>query len=221
MRLFSSLIVVLFLLGLGGCSDNGGGDPDANGGEDAWDASQGDDGMAGDDGGGDDAGSGGDDAGAGGDDAGAGDDGPAIPPDPTPFTLTVAGATDASIVFNQSTCSIYPRPSWVNFRHFWRGTDHNAVLIVEVLGAYTGPGTYDESMGMVRAKLQSEAGSPYDFFFQTDANQGDTLNLVVENADTRHGVWGEVTFSSMHDGTGGSITITPQPVPLWCPDLID
>ena len=221
MRLFSSLIVVLFLLGLAGCSDNGGGEPDANGGEDAWDASQGDDGLAGDDAGGDDAGSGGDDAGAGGDDAGAGDDGPAIPPDPTPFTLTVAGATDASIVFNQSTCLIYPRPSWVNFRHFWRGTDHNAVLIVEVLGVYAGPGTYDESMGMVRAKLQSEAGSPYDFFFQTDAGQGDTLTLVVENADTRHGVWGEATFSSMHDATGGSITVTPQPVPLWCPDLID
>ena len=219
MRALTFLALIVFMLS--GCSDNGGGSPDiVNGepdasGDDAWDASQGDDGVAGDDGGG------GDDAGAGGDDAGAGDDGPMIPPDPTPFTLTVAGATDASIVFNQSTCLIYPRPSWVNFRHFWRGTDHNAVLIVEVLGVYAGPGTYDESMGIVRAKLQSEAGSPYDFYFQTDASQGDTLTLVVENADTRHGVWGEVTFSGMHDATGGSITITPQPVPLWCPDLTD
>ena len=211
------------LLVLSGCSDNGNGSPDVvNGepvpedgtaqdadaaGDDAFDASQGDDAMAGDDGGGDDA--------------SAGDDGPMIPPDPTPFTLTVAGATDASIEFDQSTCEIYPRPSWVNFRHFWRGTSHNAVLIVEVLGVYAGPGTYDQSMGMVRAKLQTEAGSPYDFFFQTDANQGDTFTLVVENADTRHGVWGEFTFSSMHDASGGSITVTPQPVPLWCPDLTD
>jgi hypothetical protein len=218
-------LLTVFLL-LTGCSDGGNGSPDIlNGepapedgtaqdadaaGDDAWDAGSDDDYD-------DDY----DDAGAGGDDAGAGDDGPAIPPDPTPFTLTVTGATDASIEFDQSTCEIYPRPSWINFRHFWRGTSHNAVLIVEVLGVYAGPGTYDESMGMVRAKLQSEAGSPYDFFFQTDSGQGDTLTLVVENADTRHGVWGEFTFSSMHDASGGSITVTPQPVLLWCPDLID
>jgi hypothetical protein len=216
MRALTFLALTMFMLS--GCSDNGNGSPDVNGepdaaGDDAFDASQGDDGEdTGDDGGGDDGG---------GDDASAGDDGPAIPPDPTPFTLTVTGATDASIVFNQSTCEIYPRPSWINFRHFWRGTDHNAVLIVEVLGVYAGPGTYDQSMGMVRAKLQSEAGSPYNFFFQTDSAQGDTLTLVVENADIRHGVWGEFSFSSMHDVSGGSITITPQPVPLWCPDLID
>jgi hypothetical protein len=219
MRAPAFLTLILFVLS--GCSDNGNGSPDIFNGEDAWDASQGDDGLSGDDGGGDDASAGADDAGAGGDDASAGDDGPMIPPDPTPFTLTVTGATDASIVFNQSTCEIYPRPSWVNFRHFWRGTDHNAVLIAEVLTVYTGPGTYDQSMGMVRAKLQSEAGSPYNFFFQTDATQGDTFTLVVENADIRHGVWGEFTFSSMHDATGGSITVTPQPVPLWCPDLRD
>ncbi len=222
MRVLTFLPVFLFLLGLSGCSGDGGGEPDANGGEDALDASPGDDGAAGDDGGGSgDEGGGGDDAGSGGDDAGAGDDGPVIPPDPTPFTLTVTGATDASIEFDQSTCEIYPKPYWTNFRHFWRGTSHNAVLIVEVLGAYSGPGTYDQSMGTVRAKLQSEAGSPYNFFFQTDAAQGDTLTLVVENADTRHGVWGEFTFSSMHDASGGSITATPQPVLLWCPDLID
>jgi hypothetical protein len=217
------LLLTVFLL-LPGCSDDGNGspdvvngEPDANGGDDAWDASSDDD--YDDDY--DDAGTGGDDAGVGGDDASAGDDGPVIPPDPTPFTLTVSGATDASIVFDQSTCEIYPRPSWINFRHFWRGTGHNAVLIAEVLGVYSGPGTYDQSMGMVRAKLQSEAGSPYNFFFQTDAAQGDTLTLVVENADIRHGVWGEFTFSSMHDASGGSITIAPQPVPLWCPDLTD
>jgi hypothetical protein len=211
--------LLFILLMLSGCSDDGNGspdvvngEPDASGGDDAWDASQGDDAMAGDDGfAGDD----------GGDDAGKGDDGPVIPPDPTPFTLTVTGATDASIEFDQSTCEIYPRPSWINFRHFWRGTSHNAVLIVEVLGVYAGPGTYDQSMGMVRAKLQTEAGSPYDFFFQTDAAQEDTLTVVVENADTRHGVWGEFSFSSMHDASGGSITVSPQPVPLWCPDLTD
>ena len=213
-------LLTVFLL-LAGCSDDGNGSPDiVNGepdaaGDDAFDAGSDDDYDYDDDGG-----AGGDDAG-GGDDASAGDDGPMIPPDPTPFTLTVTGATDASIVFNQSTCEIYPRPTWINFRHFWRGTGHNAVLIVEVLGVYAGPGTYDESMGMVRAKLQSEAGSPYNFFFQTDSSQGDTLSLVVENADTRHGVWGEFSFSSMHDASGGSITVTPQPVLLWCPDLID
>jgi hypothetical protein len=219
MRIVTFLVVVLF--GLPGCSDDGGGGTDANGGEDAWDASQGDDGVAGDDGGGDDASNGGDDAGIGADDAGAGDDGPVMPPDPTPFTLTVTGATDATIVFNQSTCLIYPRPAWINFRHFWRGMDHNAVLIVEVMEVYSGPGTYDESMGRVQAKLQSEAGSQYDFFFQTYASQGDTLTINVENADVVHGVWGDFTFSSMHDTSGGVITITPQPVPLWCPDLTD
>ena len=212
------LPVLTVLLFLTGCSDDGNGSPDVNGepdatGDDAWDAGSGDDAYSGDyDDDYDDGG---------GDDASAGDDGPAVPPDPTPFTLTVAGATDASIVFDRPTCEIYPRPTWINFRHFWRGTDHNAVLIVEVLGVYAGPGTYDPGMGTVRAKLQSEAGSPYNFFFQTDTAQGDTLTLVVENADTRHGVWGEFSFSSMHDVNGGSITITPQPVPLWCPDLTD
>jgi hypothetical protein len=94
------------------------------------------------------------------------------------------------------------------------------VLIAEVLTVYDGPGTYDQSMGRVQAKLQSEAGSPYNFFYVTDTTQGDTFTLVVENADIRHGVWGEFTFSSMHNGSD-SITVTPQPVPLWCPDLID
>jgi hypothetical protein len=223
MRALTFLSVVFLLFAFSGCSDSGNGSPDVDGefdaaGDDAGDPGPGDDGQDI----GDDGGAGGDDASTGGDDAGAaGDDGPVIPPDPTPFTLTVTGATEASIEFNQSTCEIYPRPYWTNFRHFWRGSGHNAVLIVEVLGAYSGPGTYDQSMGTVRAKLQSEAGSPYNFFFQTDAVQGDTLTLVVENADTRHGVWGEFTFSSMHDATGGSISITPQPVELWCPDLTD
>jgi hypothetical protein len=211
-------IALMLVLLLPGCSDNGSGEPDANG-EDAWDATSGDDGVAGDEGGGDYLG--GDDGGLG-DDGTAGDDGgKQIPPDPTPFSLTVAGATDATIEFDQPTCEIYPRPSWVNFRHFWRGSGHNAVLIVEVLGVYTGPGTYDQSMNIVRAKLQSEAGSPYDFFYQTDASLGDTLALDIQNADVRYGVWGEFTLSSLHDAAGGSITISPQPVPLWCPDLTD
>jgi len=163
----------------------------------------------------------GDDDTASDDDTAGDDDSQNMPSDPSPFTITFSGSTNEAIVFNYPTCEQYPDPSFVNFRNFWRG-DHNGVLIVEVLGTFAGPGTYDESMGMVRAKLQAESpqGSPYDFFYQTDSTQGDTVSITVEYIDADV-AWGTFTIGGMSDGQGGSVTASPAEIPIWCPDVWD
>jgi hypothetical protein len=173
----------------------------------------------------DDDSSGDDDDSAGDDDDTSGDDdddSSAMPPDPTPFTVTFSGGSNESIVFSDATCEVYPSPSNVNYRHFWRDPSHNAVLIAEVLGAYTGPGTYDQTMNTVRIKLQAEAplGSPYDFYYGTDTAQGDTVTISVTYAEPAGVTWGEFTFNSI-SGDGGSVTASPLPIPLWCDNLMN
>ncbi len=150
------------------------------------------------------------------------DDSSAMPPDPSPFTVTFSGAINESIVFSTPTCEVYPDPSNVNYRHFWRDPSHNAVLILEILGAYEGPGTYDETMNTVRVKLQAEAplGSPYDFYYGSDSAQGDTVSVTITYAEPAGVTWGEFTFSSI-SGDGGSVTASPQPIPLWCENLMN
>ncbi|MBN2493989.1 MAG: hypothetical protein JXR96_05310 [Deltaproteobacteria bacterium] len=204
------------------CSGNGGSElPDA--GQDAIKTdgadAGGDEGPpdAGGDPGGPD-GADGADAADGADGAADGGDEPALPPDPTPLSITFSGAIDETIEFTLPSCIIYPRPADVNFRHFWRHPDHNAVLIVEVLTVFEGVGEYDQSMGRVLVKLQSEAGSPYDFFFQTDTGLGDSVSVSVEHADPEGALWGSFTFSGLH-GDGNAVTASPLPVPLWCPEV--
>jgi hypothetical protein len=151
--------------------------------------------------------------------AGDDDDSTSMPADPSPFTLTLSGGENESIPFDASECVLYPSPSDINFRTTWRGTSHNAVLIAEVMGTFAGAGSYTIDGAQTRVKLQSEAGSPYNFFYQVDVSQEDSGTMDVVHVDGEAGVaWGEFTFSGMHGGNG-ALTVSPLPIPLWCDDV--
>ncbi len=172
-----------------------------------------DDDVADDD---DDSASGDDDDTTGGQDD---DDSTSMPDNPAPFTLTLGGGESDAIVFDAAECVLYPSPSNINFRTTWRGSAHNAVLIAEVLGGFAGAASYTVDGAQTRVKLQSEAGSPYNFYYQVDVGQGDSGTLDVAHVDAESGLaWGEFTFSGMH-GTNGAITVSPLPIPLWCDDV--
>lgn len=146
------------------------------------------------------------------DDSGA--DPNVLPPDPTPFTITVAGAYSADLVFDQPTCQALDGAA--NFRAFWRNAarEHVFVLVADVLGVYAGPGTYDQTMGHVDVKLQEEAGGSLAYFA---SGEGDDVAITVDNVtDTQ--AWGSITVSGLQ-GDSGAITLTPQPIPIWCPEL--
>lgn len=137
-----------------------------------------------------------------------------LPPDPSPFTLTVSGAYDAQLTFDQPSCQALDGAP--NFRAFWRNAakEHVFVLVADILGVYAGPGSYDETMGRVAVKLQEEAGGSLAYFY---TGEGDTVLITLE-AVTDTEAWGDITVSGMQ-GDQGAISITPQPIPIWCPAL--
>ena len=141
---------------------------------------------------------------------------PEFPEDPRPLTLTVSGAYEGTLVFDAPTCT------WLetapNFRAFWRNSEgaHVFVLVADILSVFDGPGTYTEADGSVRVKLQEEAGGS-GYYFGTDASVGDTASITVTSVDDAQ-AWGEFTFSGLHSDSG-AITVTPVPVPIWCPTM--
>ena len=144
------------------------------------------------------------------------DTGPDLPEDPSPFTIEVTGEESLSLVFETPDCSSPPGSS--NLRAFWRsGTgQHVFVLVAEVLGGYTGAGSYSSGDMTVRAKLQEEAGGQARYF-ATDTTQGDSALVVVDHADGTN-AFGEATAATMHSSTG-SITIDPPVFPIYCPEI--
>lgn len=136
-----------------------------------------------------------------------------FPADPRPIELEVTGAYEATLVFDEPTCTFLDTQP--NFRAFWRNGagDHVFVLIAEVLGAYTGPGTYDQTMPTTRVKLQEEAGG-YGLYFGPEGD--DTASITVTAIENGQ-AWGEFSFSGLANGT---VQVAPQPVPIWCPELL-
>jgi len=140
-----------------------------------------------------------------------------LPPDPTPFTLHVSGPVTKDLVFDLPSCT-QPLGS-SNFSQFWRNASdaHVFVLAVQLLGTYTGPGTYDSATDGVNIKLQEEAGGTGLYFFM-DKVAGDTASLTIDHIDKAQ-AWGEFEFSGLHDGTGAAVSVSPMPIPVWCPTL--
>ena len=136
-----------------------------------------------------------------------------IPDDPRPISITVSGAYTGTLVFDEPSCTW--TESIPNFRAFWRNGSgqHVFVLLAEVLGSFAGPGTYDETMPTTRVKLQEEAGGQGLFF---SSEGGDTVAITVTGLEEGQ-AWGEFSFSGMADG---GIQVEPQPVPIWCPELL-
>jgi hypothetical protein len=211
----------LALLALAACSgddEKSGGDSAAPadsgaGGDSAATADSGDSGAA--DSGGAEGGS---DGGADGGEGGSSD----FPADPTPFTLSYSGADSGSLVFDEVQCTWPPGSS--NLRVGWRNAsdEHVFVLLIDLLGVFDGVGSYssDESSN-VRARLQEEAGGS-GANFVVDSAQGDLVSITVEGADQEAGqVWGSFDVATMHDLSGGMISLDPGTFPIWCPSIND
>ncbi len=174
----------------------------------------GDGGSAGDGGAAGDGGS----AGDGGGDTGGGDTGSdTLPPDPTPFTLTITGAADLTLTFDESTCT-QPMGS-ANFSQFWRNAEgeHVFVLTLQLLGTFDGARTYTSADDGARVKLQEEAGGELRYFYN-DTDRGDSVEATIEHIDEEQ-AWGEFSFAGLHDSGGGAIDVSPQPIPIWCPTV--
>lgn len=139
-----------------------------------------------------------------------------FPDDPSPLSITFSGEISETIVFDQPSCIHYPPQTGTSFRNFWRGDGHNAVLIVQVLGSFDGAGTYVAGLDNLGVALQSEAGSPYDFAYTLDTTKGDDGSLTIDGIGDQ--AWGEFTFTGLHSATG-SLTASPLPIPVWCPDV--
>jgi len=133
-----------------------------------------------------------------------------FPEAPAGFTLQLGGARSDSLAFDETTCTANAG----SLRVFWRNRAraHVFVLITEIMGRYTGPGTYDDTTG-VRLKLQEEAGGALAYF-AADAASGDTLSVEVTDGDA-YRASGTATTSGMR-GEEGQITLTPGSWPVWC-----
>ncbi len=137
------------------------------------------------------------------------------PSDPTPFELTIAGDMSETFTFDQYDCT-YPMGS-TNLRVFWRDSaqSHYFVLVAELLGTFEGqPGTFTETEHGARVKMQEEAGGENRYFA---SGEGDTVEIVVDTIDETS-VYGSFSVSAM-GGEDGTITLSPQPIPIWCPQL--
>jgi hypothetical protein len=133
-----------------------------------------------------------------------------LPENPAPFDIVVSGAVNTTLSFDQPTCTHQGQ----NLRTFWRNSarTHVHVLVAEVMGTYTGEGSYDQDSGG-RVKLQEEAGGTLAYF-AADPAQGDTLQIDVPYATDTQAA-GTFTVSGMHS-TDGTITLTPSELPIWC-----
>jgi hypothetical protein len=147
------------------------------------------------------------------DSADTGADSTGLPENPAPFDVVVSGAVNTTLTFDLPTCT----RNGQNFRTFWRNSarTHVYVLIAEVMGTFTGEGSYDQDAGG-RVKLQEEAGGTLAYY-AADPSQGDTLRIDVPYVlDTEAA--GTFTVSGLH-GTDGTITVTPTELPIWCPQF--
>lgn len=133
-----------------------------------------------------------------------------FPDSPAPFTLTVAGAWPITLTFDAATCS-HPVGS-SNLRVFWRGDGHSAVIKLDLLGTYTGTGEYNETDHRAAVTLQEEAGGSLEYYA---SGEGDQVGATLEYGDDDL-AWGEFTVSGL-SGDNGSVTVTPLPIPIWCP----
>lgn len=145
-----------------------------------------------------------------------------LPPKPDPFTLQTTGAANLSLRFDTPTCSKPVGSS--NFRVFWRDStgSHVFVLVGELMGTFTGPGTYDTAGAGAKVKLQEEAGGTgAQDYYATEEAQGDSASITIDHIDEEklEVAWGEFTFTSLHGSTGGALSATPQPIPIWCDAL--
>jgi hypothetical protein len=92
------------------------------------------------------------------------------------------------------------------------------VLILDITRDFgAAPGSFGADQ--VRVRLQEEAGGTVAYY---DSSLGSaSATAIIEGFDTELGqAWGSVTPGTLGDSAGGSLTISPLDVPIWCASLI-
>ncbi|HCH65220.1 MAG TPA: hypothetical protein DFR83_20615 [Deltaproteobacteria bacterium] len=139
-----------------------------------------------------------------------------FPAQPAPFTITLDGASTASLTFDDPTCS--HRTGSASIRFTWRGASHFYILVVEMFDTFPGEaGAYTASDG-VRVRLQEEAGGMGAYFDSNFDGVGATLTLDGFDTTANH-AWGSATIGSLGDGSGGVVTTAPDLIPIWCDSM--
>jgi|GEM_PF-4164861 len=147
------------------------------------------------------------------DDSAAADDDdatqPNFPADPFPFNIDVAGATNETVSVQMDTgCQNFNGSG--NFRQQMNAGQW--VLRIAVEGSYDGPGIYDAAAGASLTLQDNTAGGA---FYQANAANGDDVTVEMTGDDGTR-AWGTVTVSGL---SGGTVTLNPNVLPIWCPTV--
>jgi hypothetical protein len=78
-------------------------------------------------------------------------------------------------------------------------------------------GAYTSTDG-VRARLQEEAGGAGYYFDSATGNDSATLELQGFDTEANE-VWGAATTGELGDSSGGSVTLSPNAIPVWCDSM--
>lgn len=144
------------------------------------------------------------------------DTGPQYPENPSPFTITVSGVYQQTLIFDEPDCSSPTGSS--NMRMFWRNKNdaHVFVLVTEVMGDFTGEGVYSSADVRANVKLQEEAGGS-GLYFGSNTDSNITIDYDFYDEENNF-ISGTATVDTL-SGNDGDITISPTPYPLWCDDI--
>ena len=135
------------------------------------------------------------------------------PQAPSPFSITISGTDNETLMFDSPTCQIPDAASNINL--FWRLASgaHKFVFRIMVRDDYQGTGTYNNTDHNLKVSLQEEAGGQARFY-QADTTMGDSATLTLETDEDGY-VWGTIEIASMHNGAD-AITLSPTSFPIWC-----
>ena len=133
------------------------------------------------------------------------------PENPSPLTITVSGAYQQTLVFDEPDCSSPVGSS--NMRMFWRNQngEHVFVLVTEILGDFTGEGVYSSDDVRANIKLQEEAGGS-GLYFGTNANSTSIIEYDFYDEENNF-ISGNATVDTL-SGNDGDITISPNTSPF-------
>lgn len=133
-----------------------------------------------------------------------------MPADPSPISITFSGSINTTLTFDRPSCSNPVGSS--NLRVFWRGS-HPTVLRMDILGDFTGAGTYSNGQHNVNVVLQDEAGGQ-GWYYPIGEGTVD-VEVLYHDDDV---AWGSYTVSGFN-ATEGTLTLDPSTIPIWCPEF--
>ncbi|MBW1879929.1 MAG: hypothetical protein JRJ84_16325 [Deltaproteobacteria bacterium] len=151
------------------------------------------------------------------DDTGADDTGniTELPPDPTPWSLSLSGGESVDLSFSDGQCWQFDGSG--DFRQRWQDDVANWVLTIEVVDEYEGDGVYDQTEGALVTLFHNVAQGS---FYQTSA--GSHAVTVDMGLDDEEVAAGTVTIAGMTDtNTSWTVTLSPATLPIWCDTVIN